>query len=249
MLLLTCEHGGNDIPPRWGGRFQRAKALLEGHRGYDLGARDLAEHLAARFSAPLVLATVSRLLVDLNRSPRHRALFSRYTQDLEPDEKEQVLAEHYLPHRRRVEALIDEALRAGAPAVVHVAIHSFTPVLDGRVREVDLGLLYDPGRSLEVRGARAWRRAASSTAPSLRLRCNRPYRGVSDGLTRALRVRFPDPDYAGFELEMNQGLLTEGRFGAAAVAAAERTVEILLATASKPAVSGSNPLPSRSDGV
>ena len=41
-LLLTCEHGGNRIPPRYRTLFQGHRRLLESHRGYDRGALAVA---------------------------------------------------------------------------------------------------------------------------------------------------------------------------------------------------------------
>ena len=38
----------------------------------------------------------------------------------------------------------------------------------------------------------------------MRVRFNYPYAGRADGLTTALRRRFPDAAYAGIELEINQ---------------------------------------------
>jgi hypothetical protein len=43
--------------------------------------------------------------------------------------------------------------------------------------------------------------------PTLRIRRNYPYRGWTDGLTTALRGRFPATRYAGIEIEVNQALL------------------------------------------
>ena len=43
------------------------------------------------------------------------------------------------------------------------------------------------------------------------LRRNYPYRDVADGLATWLRRRFADPDYAGFELEVNQAVFQSAR--------------------------------------
>ena len=88
--------------------------------------------------------------------------------------------------------------------VVHISVHSFTPRLRGVTRRADIGLLYDPGRRLETTLSLAWKRAFRRHAPRLRVRCNYPYRGTSDGLTRALRRRFGPRHYAGVEFELNQ---------------------------------------------
>ena len=44
--LVTCEHGGNDIPPRYAPLFRGRRALLASHRGYDPGALVTARALA-----------------------------------------------------------------------------------------------------------------------------------------------------------------------------------------------------------
>ncbi|HET6585969.1 MAG TPA: N-formylglutamate amidohydrolase [Nannocystaceae bacterium] len=132
------------------------------------------------------------------------------SRDLFDEDREALLAQFHRPHRARVSAAIARLVARGRP-VLHVAVHSFTPVLDGVVRTADLGLLYDPARRRELDVARAWRAALREVAPQLRVRSNYPYRGVSDGLTRALRRRFGDRDYAGLELEVSQQLLGDRR--------------------------------------
>ena len=97
-----------------------------------------------------------------------------------------------------------EAAREAHGVVVHVAVHSFTPVLEGRMREVDIGVLYDPARDAERRIAGAWVEALKRRT-DLRVRRNQPYRGATDGLPTALR-RALGEGYAGFELELSQGL-------------------------------------------
>jgi predicted N-formylglutamate amidohydrolase len=90
--------------------------------------------------------------------------------------------------------------------VIHIAVHSFTPVLDDVVRDADIGILYDPARTSERTLAMAWKRMFD---PALRVRCNVPYRGASDGLATALRKRWPASRYMGFELEINQRIVSD----------------------------------------
>jgi predicted N-formylglutamate amidohydrolase len=203
-LLLTCEHGGNHIPPSFRSLFERHRRLLDSHRGFDRGALPCARALAMRLGVPLIHSEVSRLLVDLNRSPHHRSLFSDITRALPRDVREAILARQYHPHRDRVEGWIRTRIGAGKIAV-HIAVHSFTPVLRGRRRRADIGLLYDPARRIEARLCADWKDAL--TAAGLSVRRNYPYRGASDGLTRYLRSLFPPDRYVGVELEINQRLL------------------------------------------
>lgn len=207
-LRLTCEHGGNRIPGRWRPLFRGHEALLESHRGWDPGALELARTLARRLGAPLEFSTTSRLLVELNRSPGHPALFSAITRALAAEERGRILEEHYRPHRLCVEAgMAAEIQRLPRGAVLlHVAVHTFTPTLDGEVRNADIGLLYDPARGPERDFAGRWREALKEAAPELRVRLNYPYRGAADGLTTHLRRRFTAARYLGFELEVNQAL-------------------------------------------
>ncbi|MBI1372662.1 MAG: N-formylglutamate amidohydrolase [Phycisphaera sp.] len=205
-LLITCEHAGNRVPAKYAPLFVKHAALLASHRGWDPGALPLARVLARAFDTPMLHHDVTRLLVESNRSLHHPALFSAVTRDLPEDDRRRIVDEHYLPHRRAVEAAVCDAIAGGA-CVVHIGVHSFTPSLNGVTRNADVGLLYDPTRRAERAICHAWRDAIRQEAPQLRVRMNYPYRGIADGLTTALRRVHPANAYLGIELEMNQGLL------------------------------------------
>lgn len=209
FLLISCEHGGNVIPPAYRPLFRAHSALLASHRGHDPGALTLARELAAELRAPLFQSTVSRLLIDLNRSARHPRLYSEITRDLPDAVRKDILERHYLPYRSKVEAAVADAAGRGL-RVVHIASHSFTPVLDGEIRNADVGLLYDPGRPGESALCRAWQAALAELAPGIRVRRNYPYRGTSDGFAAYLRRRFSDSAYVGVELEVNQCQVARG---------------------------------------
>ncbi|HUX63212.1 N-formylglutamate amidohydrolase [Sulfuricella sp.] len=202
-FLITCEHGGNLIPSRYRHLFTGFEALLQTHRGYDAGALALARELARALAAPLFVSTTSRLLIDLNRSIGHPRLYSEATRDAPVGVRSEILKNYYLSYRNKVEADIAEAIAHGS-RVIHVASHSFTPVLDGAVRNADIGLLYDPARSGEAELCRRWQAQLKSWAPELKVRRNYPYAGKSDGFTAYLRRRFPVEAYIGIELEVNQ---------------------------------------------
>jgi predicted N-formylglutamate amidohydrolase len=116
---------------------------------------------------------------------------------------------HYRPHRDQVEGEIAHRI-AGARPVIHVASHSFTPVLRGIVRRPDVAWLYDPRRPAEVALVRRWMAALAQRAPGLTLRRNDPYRGRGDGLATLLRRRHSPADYVGIELEVNQRHVAAG---------------------------------------
>ena len=205
-FLITCEHGGNRIPARYRPLFQGHEARLDSHRGYDPGALVMARELARAFGAPLVASTVSRLVVDLNRSIGHPRLFSEATRGAPSTLREAILERHYRPYRAQVEQLVAR-WASRRRRVIHVSSHSFTPVLHGKVRDADVGLLYDPGRRGEVELCALWKASLAAFAPGLRVRRNYPYAGKGDGLTAHLRSRFPPGAYIGIEIEVNQGIV------------------------------------------
>lgn len=203
FVVITCEHGGNRIPTAYRPLFARSRALLATHRGYDAGALPMARALARDFDAPLVASTVSRLVVDLNRSIGHRALYSDATRGLSRTAHERILAHYYRPYRLQVEKRVERAIATGM-RVVHISSHSFTPMLDGIVRDADVGLLYDPARQGERALCGKWGAMLSRRIAPLRVRRNYPYQGRNDGLTSYLRQRFAPTRYVGVELEINQ---------------------------------------------
>lgn len=203
QLVVTCEHAGNRTPREFVHLFAKARDVLTTHRGYDAGALELARRIAKQFESPLFLSQVTRLLVDLNRSVGHPSQFSEYSRQLNNPQRQQVLDRHYTPFREQVEGAIDSMAKEKRPAL-HLSVHSFTPVLNGQTRRADLGLLYDPRRSRERQFCDGWAAALGAALPDLTVRRNYPYRGAADGFTTYLRKQFPDREYAGIELEVNQ---------------------------------------------
>ena len=206
LLLLTCEHGGNRIPRPYAHLFRGSAKLLASHRGWDPGALQLARSMSRELRRPLLAVTWSRLFVEPNRSPTNRRIWSDFTKGLPRAERLQILERWWRPHRQQVERAVADAVARGH-RVVHVAVHSFTPQLDGEVRNADIGLLYDSRRKHEAAFSRKWAAALHGIDPALRVRFNYPYAGMADGLTTWLRRRHPQSRYIGVELEINQALV------------------------------------------
>ena len=230
-FIVTCEHGGNAIPAAYGQRFAGREALLATHRGYDPGALGIARDLARALRATLVVSTVSRLLVELNRSPGRQFRFSPVMREAPPPLREEICRRHYTPYRQKVESFVARAVAAGA-RVVHLSSHSFTPVMNGVVRHGDVGILYDPARLQERTLASRWQRALEALRPTWIVRRNYPYRGTNDGFTTYLRKRYGDDAYAGIELEVNQKRVRDGEMPASDRAAIVVALRDALASAS-----------------
>ena len=209
LIVISCEHGGREVTGAFASLFSDRESLLDSHRGWDPGALELGLQMANRLGVPLYAATTTRLLIDLNRSIGHRQLFSEVSRRLSPALRQEIIDQYYRPHRDAVEGAIARHISAGH-RVLHIASHSFTPVLDGVKRQADVAWLYDPRRPSEVTFTATWMKDIAQRAPELRLRGNYPYRGWGDGLTNLLRQRYPDEAYVGIELEVNQSFVTRG---------------------------------------
>ena len=228
-VIVSCEHAGARVPARFVHAFAGKSRLLASHRAFDRGALALANALARRLRVGVIAYPYTRLLIDPNRSEHHRALYSEITRRLSREDRQTLLERYYRPHRARVFDAVEKAVGSGA-RVVHLAAHSFTPRLDGDIRNADVAFLYDPRRRPERKLVAMWcANLAIDSAlmnASLRVRRNYPYRGVADGLTTALRRRFAARDYLGIEVEMNQVLMCSR-------ARHRRVVEALAATAAE----------------
>ena len=171
--------------------FAGFEALLQTHRGYDAGALALAERPGQG---------AGRALVRLHHQPpadrpqplhRPSAPVLRGHAGSARQGSQRDTGKYYLPYRNKVEADIAAAIARGS-RVIHIASHSFTPVLDGAVRNADIGLLYDPARRGEVELCRRWQ-------AQLRACCARTEGAPQLPLRRQVRrlYRLPAPPFSG----------------------------------------------------
>lgn len=217
-LVVTCEHASRALPAHLRPLFDGAAEALGGdpqdvlrsHRGFDPGAKRCAKALALAAGVQPILGTLSRLVVDLNRSVHHPKLFSPVTRALPKQTRQKLVQRYWLPHRERALQAVSDAL-ATAPVCRHLAMHSFTPIWQGEHRQVDIGLLYQPQSAKERLLAAYLAQGLRQHLPGLRVRMNAPYRGASDGLPTALRAKWPQAKYVGIEIEVNQALVHNAR--------------------------------------
>ena len=142
-VLLLCDHASNAVPE--GVDLGIAPGLLDLHIAVDIGAGDVTRALAARLGAPAILATVSRLVIDLHRESDHVGLIPhRSDGHLIPGnatvDRADRIARFHAPYHR----LIRDRIRAQRPALI-LSIHSFTPCLEhgGTARPWEVGVLYN----------------------------------------------------------------------------------------------------------
>jgi predicted N-formylglutamate amidohydrolase len=205
-IVFSCEHAENSIPPEYKNKIIIPLKIINSHRGFDQGAKNVCENLARQFNAFYITGNVSRLVVDLNRSVFHKNIFSEYLKGSMSDEKNNILRNYYYPYRVKLEEYIANVIHKKKRSVIHLSIHSFTPELNGETRNADFGILYNPKRMDEKIFADNFKTALENIS-RMKIRMNYPYKGISDGITTSLRKKFDRNRYAGIEIEINQKLL------------------------------------------
>ncbi|CAL66515.1 N-formylglutamate amidohydrolase [Christiangramia forsetii] len=207
-FVLSCEHAFPDIPEKYQYVFEKDPYVLETHVAYDPGAFDLYQKLenSVDFSK---YQTIGRLLVETNRSQHHKSFLSRYSKNLQKEQITNIVQTYYLPYREEIEDKISDLIREGN-TVLHISVHTFTPVLNSVKRNCDIGLLYDPKRLVEKEFCRKWKNNLLKENSDLKIRYNYPYLGKADGFTTSLRKVFRN-DYLGIELEVNQKWVSENK--------------------------------------
>jgi predicted N-formylglutamate amidohydrolase len=194
--LVVCDHAGRHVP---GGleRLGISEEALARHIGWDIGAADLTRRLAELLDAPAILNHVSRLLIDPNRRPGTPTSIPEVSdgcvvpgnQGLDLDAVVERVLRHFLPYHRAVARRIGRFRRAGVvPALI--AIHSFTPRMNGEDRPWQVGVLW--------RGDQRLSRPALEKLEArgdLVIGDNQPYSGLRDfGFTvqfHGQRTRLP----------------------------------------------------------
>jgi len=223
--LITCEHASARVPAYWQRLFCGQTEVLASHRAWDPGSLDLAEALARHLDAPLLAGQVTRLLIDLNRSSGHPRRFSEWTRGLPESDRVRIERSWWLPHWQ----VFGQFIRSNPGQVVHIGCHSFTPVLAGRRRRFDIGLLYDSRRWAERRLCRDLAGRLSARLTGIRVRMNQPYRGTANGIGQQHRRLYGPDRLLSVEVEINQRLVRRGDWGVVLAAISTELAELIRA--------------------
>ena len=148
-ILLVCDHASCRFPASLGdmGLDPFARRC---HLAVDIGAGSLTERLAESLGVTAVLHQYSRLVVDCNRDLMDPSAFLVYgdgirvpgNTNLHKDEKDLRAETLYWPYHRAVDEQVQRLRNAGA-APAFIAVHSFTPVMNGESRPWQMGVLWD----------------------------------------------------------------------------------------------------------
>ncbi|MES2662213.1 MAG: N-formylglutamate amidohydrolase [Pseudomonadota bacterium] len=203
--LISCEHASNAVPKEFG--IKIPKEILDTHRGYDIQAKLIVEKLYKKintlsFLSVLYLGNFSRLLIDLNRPLESKSLFSEFTRY---SNKQVFLLKIHKHYWDQIEAWVFKRLQSNNNYVVHLAIHSFTPIWKGKLRNTDIGILFHPKSHIEKKLANQMRMKIKQEWPEGKIYFNRPYSGSSPCLPNYLREKFSN-QFLGFEIEFKNDL-------------------------------------------
>ncbi|WP_435641071.1 N-formylglutamate amidohydrolase [Micavibrio aeruginosavorus] len=146
--ILICEHAGNLVPAALG-RMGLDDDDFGRHYAVDIGARGVTEHLSRLLDAPAIVATYSRLVVDINRTVDHETTFP-VTGEGKPipgnvgisaADKAQRINEIYKPFDQAVQDVMNAVLDHGGRPML-LAVHSYTPVFFGTPRPWECAVLW-----------------------------------------------------------------------------------------------------------
>jgi predicted N-formylglutamate amidohydrolase len=148
-ILLVCDHASCRFPQALGdmGLDPFARRC---HLAIDIGAGKLTETIAKSLGVTAVIAQYSRLVVDCNRQLMDPGAFLEYgdgilvpgNRNLSQEQKDARADAIYWPYHNAIDDQVTR-LRAIGPKPAFVSVHSFTPVLNGISREVQMGVLWD----------------------------------------------------------------------------------------------------------
>ena len=205
-FVLVADHAGNAIPSALGdlglGEADRTR-----HIAWDIGIAGVAEALAERLGAPLIRQRYSRLVIDCNRDPARADAIPEVSDGsavpgntaLGNDQRAGRIAAIHAPYH----AAIAAALAGQSQSPIMVALHSFTPVMNGFARPWHAGVLHDRGDT----------RFSEAVLAGLRARIdalvgdNEPYAMDGIDFTVPHHCYFVGRAYA--EIELRQDLIAE----------------------------------------
>jgi predicted N-formylglutamate amidohydrolase len=180
-VVLVCEHASAHIPEDFGNLGLSEEALVS-HIAWDPGALTTARALSALLDAPLIHATISRLVYDLNRPPDAASAMPAQSEatpvpgnvGLDATARTERVEAYYQPWSEQLSEFLEQ--RPITPVVV--TIHSFTPTYLGKSRAVEVGILHDEDARLAD--------AILASARGTRVERNQPY-GPEDGVMHTLQ--------------------------------------------------------------
>lgn len=208
-VLVICEHASRTVPQSFGDLGLSGEAL-NSHIAWDPGALAVAKGISRNLDATLVYQRFSRLIYDCNRPPESPAAIPEASeiyaipgnQKIDAAERAARTNALYVPFHQHIRDLLGSRTARGIASVI-VTIHSFTPIYDGKQRDVELGILHDTDDRLASRML-----ASAGDAPLYNTQRNQPY-GPADGVTHTLRLHGLENGFRNVMIEVRNDLIVD----------------------------------------
>lgn len=205
-FLVIGDHAGRRIPHRLG-RLGLAQAELDRHIAWDIGVEGMGRVLAAKLGACFIRQGYSRLVIDCNRAPGSAASIPEVSDGtpipsnvaLTAAERAARVAAIYEPYQDRIRAELDERRSRGLRTIL-LALHSFTPTLQGIARPWRYGVLHQGDSAFSARMLCVMRKAQGDQIGD-----NQPY--AMDGADNTVPLHRAGRDIDYLELEVRQDLI------------------------------------------
>ena len=208
-LVLICDHASNHLPNKMNS-LGLSKDHLHSHIAWDPGSSHLTHTISKSLHSHAILATHSRLLIDLNRDEKHKDLIIQYSDgikipgnfNLKNNQRLIRIKKYYRPYHYFINSLLKK-IESKKKKTAIICIHTFTNSLkNGKKRPWHIGVLHRN----DMRLAKPIIKKLSSYN-SIKLGVNKPY----DGFSSVNHTMFLHGEKAGrpfVTIEVRQDLLS-----------------------------------------
>ena len=153
-LVLTCAHASNALPEGYSWSENDQKYFANEHWAWDPAALKTAVDLASRLKVSLLHSLYTRLIADVNRDVTENDVFRRsgdgreveLNHDLTEEEEVKRVIIYHASYYHALKELSEKV----KPDFV-VAIHTFTPLYEGKKRTLEIGVNFDKSDELGQR--------------------------------------------------------------------------------------------------
>jgi predicted N-formylglutamate amidohydrolase len=148
--LFSCEHASNRVPHPLVSTLSDQQDILHTHWAWDIGTKLLVQELIHLSQSQSIFARFTRLVVDANRHRNRKDLIVptvenniiSFNQNLDETDVAWRLDTYYNPYHAAFKEMVANRMKLSPPFLL-ISVHSFTPVWKGKVRTMDIGVLYD----------------------------------------------------------------------------------------------------------
>ncbi|MGE9271564.1 MAG: hypothetical protein ACQKBU_12235 [Verrucomicrobiales bacterium] len=198
--IPTCETAVSTVPEWHRAIFKGKEAEVTSSEGWSPGALNLAQGIAMKLHAPLIHSDVTRLLIDLSQHPEDHSRWSKFSRELNDDQKGKLDRRSKLAFLESIETRISDAIRR-QENTIHLSIDTRT---DLEANEIHFE--FDSRRELEASVVEQWASSLKEALPDFKIHRSAPP-------TRCLSsyLREKHPELGSFKLSVSQSAFLEGK--------------------------------------